>query len=320
MESSDKVYVGVDVSKDTLDFATMPVRSSFRFSNDDDGIAAVVEKLHGMAPALIVMESTGGYQRRLTIALMESGLPVVVVNPRLIRMYAKAKQILAKTDSIDAYVIARYAWKEQPEIRPLPGREQRDFQDMVNRRRQIVEMITSEKNRTKEAVGAVKASIEEHIAYLVLQREDINRTLEQIVASNEQWSQSDALLQSVPGVGPVIAFTLLADLPELGHLNRKKIAALVGVAPFNDDSGKHQGRRCIWGGRAKVRSNLYIGLMSVTRNTSALAPYYWHLREAGKPHKVAMIASVRKLLTLLNSMMATGRQWDPELLGVKNIA
>jgi transposase len=320
MEDADKVYVGVDVSKDTLDFATMPERSFFRFSNDSGGIVAAVEQLHGMAPALIVMESTGGYQRRLTIALMEAGLPVVVVNPRLIRMYAKAKQILAKTDSIDAYVIACYAWKEQPEIRPLPGREQRDFQDMVNRRRQIVEMITSEKNRSKQAYGAVKAGIEEHISYLELQREDINRTLEQIVAGNEQWSQSDALLRTVPGVGPVTAFMLLADLPELGRLNRKKIAALVGVAPFNDDSGKHQGRRCIWGGRAKVRSGLYIGMMSATRRTSAVAPYYWHLRDAGKPHKVAMIACVRKLLITLNAMMATGRRWDPELFATKKMA
>lgn len=311
MANPDKVYVGVDVSKATLDVATRPEPCSFQCPNDAEGIASLVERLRGLSPALIVMEDTGGYQRDLAIALIEAGLPVSVVNPRLIRMYAKARQTLAKTDKVDAGVIARYAWKEQPEVRPLPDEAQRQFRDMVNRRHQIVEMITSEKNRKKQARGAVKVNIDAHIAYLQGQLDDINKTLEKIVADDEEWTKADALLRSVPGVGPVVAFTLLADLPELGHLNRKKIAALAGVAPFNDDSGKHQGRRCTWGGRAGVRSILYNGTLSATRYSPPIALHYEHLRAAGKPHKVAMVACMRKLLITLNTIMATQTPWTP---------
>lgn len=317
MNDAQEIYVGIDVSKGTLDVATAPKRTSFSCTNDAVGIDALTERLKGMAPALIVMEDTGGYQRPLAIALAEAGLPTVVMNPRRVRDYAKCKQILAKTDSIDAQVLAHYAWKEQPEIRPMPDEDQRAFQDMVNRRRQMVEMITAEKNRRKQAHGdAIRFSIDQHIAFMESCLREINKSLEQIVVKNERWTQSEKLLRSVPGVGPVVAFTLLADLPELGSLNRKKIAALVGVAPFNNDSGKHKGRRCTWGGRASVRSVLFNGTMAAVRYSPVIAPHYQHLRDAGKPHKVVMVACMRKLLITLNTIIATGREWNPEHLAV----
>ncbi len=319
MAETDKVYVGIDVSKDTLDIATMPQPSSRRFSNDPCGIDELVEYLRELAPTLIVLEDTGGYQRDAAVALNDVGLPTVVVNPRAIRLYAKARKILAKTDRLDAGVLARYAWKEQPEIRPMPDRDQRELRDTVTRRQQIAEMIAAEKNRCHQARGAVKAGIEAHITYLESQRSELDEVLDKIIASNAQWAESESLLRSVPGVGPVITYTLLAELPELGSLNRRKIAALVGVAPFNNDSGKHQGHRCIWGGRAPVRCALYIGVLAGIRYNPVISPYYYRLRKEGKPFKVAMVACIRKLLTTLNVIIATRRRWDTNRIALTGI-
>ena len=309
--SSAGPFVGIDVSKATLDIALCPGGERWTTANDDSAIAKLVNDLQELEPSLIVLEATGGLEALVTGMLTLAGMPVAVVNPRQVRDFARAMGMLAKTDRLDAHVLARFAESVRPPPRPLVGAETRDLKALVMRRRQVVEMLTAERNRLYRASASVRPRIEEHIAWLERELKELNRALRHTIRSTPAWRAKDDLLQSVPGVGPMLTCTLLAELPELGSLNRKQIAALVGVAPLNRDSGAMRGKRCIWGGRAHVRSALYMATLVGTRHNPILSVFYQRLRAAGKAPKVAITACMRKLLTILNSMMHHGTSWQP---------
>jgi len=301
--------VGIDVSKGLLDVAGLPEGESGSATNDEEGITQVVKRLKSLRPRLVVLEATGGMETALVGAAATARLPVVVVNPRQVRDFAKSVGALAKTDAIDARVLARFAEAVRPEVRPLKDQEASQFSALIARRRQLVEMLTAEKNRLATAPEAIHPSIEEHIAWLEQRLEDINGKLKKAIKKSPVWRAKDQLLRTVPGVGSVFSATLVAGLPELGALNRKRIAALVGVAPFNRDSGKYRGRRCIWGGRATVRAVLYMATLAATRFNPVIRAFYLRLCAAGKEKKVALTACMRKLLTILNAMVKTGTPW-----------
>ena len=307
----ERVYVGIDVAKATMDMAVHPSGQQCSFRNDDGGIRKAVSCLKELAPALVVLEATGGIEIRLVAAIVEQGLPVAVANPRHIRDFARATGKLAKTDALDAQVIAHFAAAIKPTPRPLPDEQAQEFSAMLSRRRQVVEMITAEKNRLGSATSSVvKGRIEEHIAWLERELGDIDKGLRRGVKESSVWREKDRLLQSVPGVGPVLSATLLADLPELGALDRKQVAALAGLAPFNRDSGKLRGKRTIWGGRAKVRAVLYMATLAATRCNHVIKSFYLRLCAAGKHRKVALTACMRKLLTILNAIIKHRTPWD----------
>lgn len=302
--------VGIDVSKGLLDVAVLPEGESWSATNDEEGITQVVKRLKSLRPRLVVLEATGGMETALVGAAATARLPVVVVNPRQVRDFAKSVGALAKTDAIDARVLARFAEAVRPEVRPLKDKEASQFSALIARRRQLVEMLTAEKNRLGTAPEAIHPSIEEHIAWLEQRLEDINGKLKKAIKKSPVWRAKDQLLRTVPGVGSVFSATLVAGLPELGALNRKRIAALVGVAPFNRDSGKYRGRRCIWGGRGSIRAVLYMATLAATRFNPAIRAFYLRLCAAGKEKKVALTACMRKLLTILNAMVKTGTPWQ----------
>ena len=307
----ERVYVGIDVAKATMDMAVYPSGQQCSFRNDDGGIRKAVSYLKELAPALVVLEATGGIEIRLVAAIVEQGLPVAVANPRHIRNFARATGKLAKTDALDAQVIAHFAAAIKPTPRPLPDEQAQEFSAILSRRRQVVEMITAEKNRLGSATSSVvKGRIEEHIAWLERELGDIDKELRRGVKESSVWREKDRLLQSVPGVGPVLSATLLADLPELGALDRKQVAALAGLAPFNRDSGKLRGKRTIWGGRAKVRAVLYMATLAATRYNHVIKSFYLRLCAAGKHRKVALTACMRKLLTILNAIIKHRTPWD----------
>jgi transposase len=258
---------------------------------------------------LVVLEATGGIELPLVGALAAAGLPVVVVNPRQVREFARATGRLAKTDAIDAQVLARFAEAVQPALRPLPDAATQQLSSLVTRRRQVIEMLTAEKNRLRTTAPAVRDHVKEHILWLERSLSDLDRELEQAIHSSDIWRAQDDLLQSAPGVGQVLSTTLLAELPELGTLNRKEIAALVGVAPLNRDSGTLRGRRTVWGGRSQVRAVLYMAALVATRFNPVIRAFYQRLQAAGKPKKVALTACMRKLLTILNAMMRHQIPW-----------
>lgn len=312
MQGQDS-FVGIDVSKDHLDVFLSSTAASFRLENTPSGLSALKERLEALSVALIVLEATGGYERLCASFLASFSLPVAVVNPREVRDFARAKRILAKTDRLDARVLALFAETMQPPVRSLPSETERALRDLVTRRSQLVEMIAAEENRLKQSQGAVKTSIEEHLAFLQGKLADLDRSIEQAIAETPTAQDRYERLKSVPGVGPVIASCLLCELPELGRLSRKQIAALVGLAPFNRDSGKHVGRCCIWGGRAHVRSMLYMGAVASLRWNPVLKALYLRHCQAGKPPKVALVAVARKLLTSLNAMVRDKRPWIPAL-------
>ena len=303
------IYVGIDVAKDRLDVAQRPGTEAWSVSNDNRGIADLVARLKTLRPALAVLEATGGIELPLVGALAAVGLPVVVVNPRQTREFARATGRLAKTDAIDAQVLARFAEAVRPALRPLPDAATRQLTGLVTRRRQVIEMLTAEKNRLRTAAPAVRDHIKEHILWLERSLSDLDSELGQAIRSSDIWRTQDDLLQSAPGVGPVLSTTLLAELPELGSLNRKEIAALVGVAPLNRDSGTLRGRRTVWGGRSQVRAALYMAALVATRFNPVIRAFYQHLQTAGKPKKVALTACMRKLLTILNAMMRHQAPW-----------
>jgi transposase len=310
--NSGALYVGIDVSKATLDVATGSDGEVFQADNDERGIALVVDRLVSARPALVVLEATGGYEWLIAAALAGKELPVAVVNPRQVRDFAKSLGILAKTDRIDARVLARFAEAAKPEPRPLPTPEARELEEFLSRRRQIVDMLTMEKNRLAIAsTERMRKSLKRHIAWLEEALGRADDDIDKAVKASPAWREQEDLLRSVPGIGPVSARTLLAELPELGSLNRKQIAALVGVAPLNRDSGTLQGTRSCWGGRARVRQVLYMATLAAVRRNSVIRRTYTAFRSRGKKHKVALVACIRKLLTILTAMVRDNSRWSP---------
>ena len=303
--------VGIDVSKGLLDVAVLPEGESWSAANDEEGITQVVKRLKSLRPRLVVLEATGGMETAVVGAAATARLPVVVVNPRQVRDFAKSVGALAKTDAIDARVLARFAEAVRPEVRPLKDKEASQLSALIARRRQLVEMLTAEKNRLATAPEAIHPSIEEHIEWLEQRLTDINGKLKKAIKKSPVWRSKEQLLRTAPGVGPVLSATLVGGLPELGALNRKRIAALVGVAPFNRDSGKYRGKRCIWGGRGSIRAVLYMATLAATRFNPVIRAFYLRLCAAGKQKKVALTACMRKLLTILNAMVKTGTPWRP---------
>lgn len=306
----DKIHAGIDVSKATLDVATNNQKEIKRFSNDENGITQVVSYLVKQVPVLTVMEATGGLEKLLAASLIQASIPVVVVNPRHVRDFARAKGKLAKTDSIDAVILAEFACDIHPEVKPLSDEQTEEIKAMLVRRQQIIAMMTMENNRLWSARLAMKSSIQEHISWLKQQLKNLDKDIENKIQNSPIWREKDSLLQSVPGVGPVLSITLLGALPELGNLTRKQIAALAGVAPFNRDSGKYRGRRTTKGGRARVRSPLYMATLVATRFNPVIKAYYEHLLKMGKVKKVALVACMRKLLVILNAVLRDRRPWQ----------
>lgn len=310
---SAPVYIGIDVAKGRLDVADHPGGEVWAVPNDDAGIEELVAKLAVVSPKLIVLEATGSLEAPVVASLATAKLPVVVVNPRQVRDFARATGRLAKTDRLDALMLARFAEAVRPEVRILSDAASQELVSLVARRRQIGDMITAERNRLPAARGQVRADIEEHILWLRRRLKDKDGDLEKAIRSSALWRVKDDILQSTPGVGPVVSATLIAQLPELGRLNRKQIAALVGVAPFNRDSGTFRGRRTVWGGRPSVRSALYMAALVGARWNPAVSVFYERLVAAGKPPKLALTACMRKLLTTLNAMVRDGVHWQGAL-------
>jgi len=304
------VFIGIDVSKARLDIFVRPLASRESVGNEAGGIKTLLERARELKPALIVLEATGGMERAVTRALASAELPVVVVNPRQVRDFAKATGQLAKTDTIDAEVLARFAEAVRPALRALPDEMSLELRALIARRRQITEMIVAESNRLSAASKSVSKRIDAHIRWLEAELERADKDLDQSINQSPIWRENEDLLRSVPGIGPVISRTLLAELPELGKLNRKQIAALVGIAPLNRDSGSLRGRRTIWGGRASVRAVLYMAALVASRRNEVVRTFYRHLRNAGKAPKVALVACMRKLLTIINAMIKHKTRWS----------
>ena len=305
-----KIYVGIDVSKDTLDVAVHGDKQRWSFPNNETGITKAVSKFKELSPELVVLEATGGFEVFLATELVVAKIPTAVVNPRQVRDFAKSVGMLAKTDILDARIIARFAATVQPNPHPMPDIEAQELGALTARRRQIINMITAEKNRLNTAGKTVKPGISAHINWLEKELNEINRNIKQKVKDSPIWREKDELLQSVPGVGTNLSAIILAELPELGTLNRKQIAALVGVAPLNRDSGTLRGKRTTWGGRATVRTALYMATLVATRYNPVIRRFYERLREAGKATKVALTACMRKLLTILNAMLKYQTSWN----------
>lgn len=309
--STEPVFVGIDVSKASLDVAVHRPAARWAVDYTEADRTALVARLTALAPALIVLEATGGLESPLVGALATAGLPVVVVNPRQVRDFAKATGHLAKTEPLDAAVLAHFAAAVQPPVRPLPAAATQGLAALVTRRRQLVDMLTAERNRLSCAPKVLHQELQAHIRWLERRLTALDTDLDQAIRTSPVWRAQEDLLRSVPGVGPIVARTLLAQLPELGTLSSKTIAALVGVAPLNRDSGLFRGRRMVWGGRATVRAVLYMGALVGVRHNPVLRAFYQRLRAAGKLPKVALTACMHKLLTILNALLKQHRRWDP---------
>lgn len=309
--------VGIDVAKAELVVATDPPTGIWSVANTESGIATLVGRLRELSPERIVLEATGGYELACVAALQAAGLPVVVVNPRQVRDFARSTGQLAKTDRIDATMLARFGDRIRPPVRILPDEQLRALGSLVARRRQLLEMRLAESNRLGLAIGPsqrhVRQSLKKHIAFLDRELGLADHELEELVRHSPAWQERDDLLQSVPGIGPVVARTLMAELPELGGLNRRAIAKLVGVAPLNRDSGTWRGRRSVHGGRATIRTAMYMATLSATRHNVVIRRFYQRLLANGKPKKVAVIACLRKLLVIANQLLQTRQPWNPEL-------
>jgi transposase len=307
----EQIFVGIDVAKDRLDVHVRPSGTIFDVPRDGEGIANLVDRLRALGPALIVMEATGGFEAVVASALAGARLPLSVVNPRQIRDFARAAGRLAKTDTLDAEIIALYAERMRPEIRPLPDADARHLSELVARRRQIIEMMTMERNRRRALTSKrLLKSVDRLLVALQKELTDIETDLNDTIRGTPVWRETEELLTSVPGVGDKLARTLIADLPELGQLSRRQVAALVGVAPINRDSGTMRGRRTTWAGRAKVRATLYMAALVASRYNKVLKSFYQRLLQAGKPKKLALTAVMRKLLTILNAMVRDKTPWQ----------
>ncbi|CAH2605646.1 transposase (plasmid) [Rhodovastum atsumiense] len=304
-------FVGIDVAKKHLDVHVLPAATSFRVGRDGAGLDDLRDRLQGLSPVLIVLEATGGYETVVLATLAGAGLPVLAVNPRQIRDFARACGQLAKTDQLDAAVIARFAERIRPELRPLPDAATQMLGEIAARRRQIIDMISAESMRLKQAAARkVQRRINAHLAWLQQELTDIDTDLDNAIQESAVWSHHEALLDAVPGVGKTVARTLLAELPELGTLDRRQISALAGLAPFNHDSGTHRGKRSIRGGRTVVRSALFMATWVATRCNPVIKPFYERLIASGKPRMVALVASMRKLLTILNAIIRDQKPWQ----------
>lgn len=305
------LFVGMDVSQSQLDYAIRPTGEHGHVPNSESGVADLVKQLTAVHPALIVLEATGGLELTAAVALAGAGCPVAVVNPRQARDFAKATGTLAKTDRIDAATLAHFAEAIRPRVQVLPDEQAQRLKALLTRRRQILEMLVAERNRLALTHPDVQGRLQEHIVWLEQELDQLNHDLDHEIRNSPLWQEQAQLLQSVPGVGKVLSTTLLGHLPELGVLDRKAIAALVGVAPFNCDSGKFKGKRRVWGGREQVRYALYMSALSATRFNPVIRAFYLRLRQAGKPFKVAITACMHKLLVILNAMMKHQTRWSP---------
>lgn len=315
MTDSPPVYVGIDVSKAQLDVALRPTPAAWSSPNTDAGIANLVEQLAARGPALIVLEATGGLEIPAAAALAAAGLAVAVVNPRQVRDFARAMGRLAKTDRLDADTLARFAEQVRPMARPLPDAAARGFDALLARRRQLTDMLIAEKNRLARSRDAVvRGDLADHVAWLQARVATLDADLEAAVRASPVWREAEDLLRSVPGVGRVMALTLLVELPELGRLTRREIAALVGVAPLNRDSGTYRGKRAVWGGRASVRTALFMSALAAVRYNPAIRAFYLRLRATGKAPKTVVVACMRKLLVTLNAMLKHRQPWEDRLV------
>jgi transposase len=307
-----ELFVGIDVAKDRLDVHVRPSNERFSRANDEVGIHELVKRLEDLAPTLIVLEATGGYEVPVAAAIASAGLAVAVVNPRQIRDFARATGQLAKTDRLDAAANARFAEAIRPAARPLADAAAQTLSELVARRRQLLDMLQAERNRRGQARDRrLQRRIGAHIEWLTKAIAEVDRDLAETIRSSSVWRERDDLLRSVPGIGDVTAYTLIADVPELGALTRRQIAALIGVAPLSRDSGTLRGRRMIAGGRPAVRRVLYMAALVAVRYNPVLAAFYSRLTAAGRPKKVALVAAMRKLLTILNAMSRDQRRWQP---------
>jgi transposase len=311
-------WIGIDVSKASLDVAVSPTGEAWQTDRTPAGLSSLVDRVRALRPERIVLEATGGYEAVVAAALATNDLPVVIVNPRQVRDFARATGQLAKTDRIDAQVLAHFAEAIRPEARPLPDATTRALSALVARRRQLQEMLTAEQNRLMAAAvqdgpEPLREQLGEHIDWLRRQLKQLDDDLNQQVQSSPLWREREQLLRTIPGIGKIVSATLLSQLPELGQLDRKAIAKLVGVAPLNNDSGTFHGRRRIWGGRAAVRAALYMGALVATRYNPPIRAFYTRLLAAGKPRKVALVACMRKLLLQAHAVLRTNTPWSPAL-------
>ena len=302
-------YVGIDVAKAQVDVAVRPTGQRWVVCYDETGVGELVSQMKGLDPALVLLEASGGLELPLVAALAVAALPVVVVNPRQVRDLARATGTLAKTDALDAAILAHFADAVRPSVRPLRDAETQVLNSLTARRHQVMTMLVSEKNRLSTAISAVRPRIEAHIVWLEQELDDLDEGLRQTLRRSPVWREKDDLLRTVPGVGEQLSLTLLAYLPELGTLDRRQVAALVGVAPFNRDSGTLWSKHAVWGGRSRVRAALYMGTLSATRYNPIIRDFYQRLPTAGKPKKVALVACMRKLLVILNSMLRHRSPW-----------
>lgn len=304
-------FVGIDVSKDTLDVAVRPGERRWQTANKQGAFPKLIADLEALEPRLIVIEATGGLERAVVAAMAEAQLPVAMINPRQTREFARATGRLAETDEIDAQDLAFFGEAVRPEVRPLPDGAVQTLSALSARRQQLVEMLTAERNRLRTALPPAHPSLREHIRWLEREKGKVESDLQRHIDQNLSLRGKYTLLCSMKGVGPATCFVLLSDLPELGRINRKEIAALVGVAPFNRDSGRWRGKRTTWGGRSSVRAALYMAALSASRHNPVIRAFYEGLLEAGKPKKLALTACMRKLLVILNAMVRNGTLWDP---------
>jgi transposase len=312
MKKAAEIFVGIDISKAWLDIAVHEREETFRVSNDETGIASLVKRLKKLKATLIVLEPTGGFEMLVVAELTQAGLPAAVVNAKRVRDFARATGQLAKTDKLDAKVLAHFAAAVRPAVRNLRSEEEEQLAALLTRRRQIIDMLTVEKNRLVTVRAKMRSDIQAHIQWLSSSLKELDQEIEDFIESTPAWKEKDALLQSVPGVGPVTSATMLGMLPELGLLNRQEIAALVGVAPVNKDSGKKHGRRRVYGGRADVRSVLYMAALAAKKFNPIIRKFYERLIQQGKEKKVALTACMRKLLVILNAMMHSNQPWRPQ--------
>ncbi len=308
------MFVGIDVAKAELVVSVLPSAERFSVANDERGVRTLVERIRSVGAQLIVLEATGGYELLCVAALVAAGLPAIVVNPRQVRDFAKATGQLAKTDRLDADILARFADVVRPALRRIPDEHAQELDALLTRRRQLLDMLQAEKNRTGQVFGKgkrlVKKSLKAHIVFLERELRMTDADLGDMVKASPAWRERDELQQSVPGVGPVMSRTLLAALPELGRLSRREIAKLVGVAPLSRDSGTMRGRRFVQGGRSPVRAVLYMAALVATKRNAAIRVFYVRLVAAGKPKKLALVACMRKLLTMLNTIVRTRIPWS----------
>ena len=310
---TQEIFIGIDISKDKMDVAIWGIEETWTFYNEAEGWQELIEQVKVIHPSLIVVEASGGIEQPLVAELYLEELPIAIVNPTRVRNFARSTGQLAKTDKLDARLIAHFAQAVRPKVRPLRTAEQEHLHALVTRRRQVVQILTAEKNRRATTYSTLRERLQQHIDWLEAEIKALNEEIEQYIQESPVWREKAALVRSVPGVGPVTASTLLAELPELGTRNRQQIAALVGVAPLNKDSGKMRGKRRVFGGRATVRRVLYMATLVATKSNPVIRSFYERLLARGKEKKVALTACMRKLLVILNSMVRNQKTWRPYL-------